>query len=97
MVLSDCRDLAMPKFQWDAPMLPSGAAVPFSSKEIERCVSVAADPYQAGQPPPYCSNLLIIPYTPDMCHDCCQALAMSLHIVCHVSSRFRARQCRRVA
>ena len=42
-----CRDLAMPKFQWDAPMLPTGAAVPFSCKEIERSVSIAADPYQA--------------------------------------------------
>ena len=36
----------MPKFQWDHPMLPTGAAVPFPTKEIERTVTVASDPYE---------------------------------------------------
>lgn len=80
-----CRDLAMPKFQWDAPMLPSGAAVPFSSNEIERCVSVAADPYQARR---HCS----IHAAPAMkvptrhCHYCILALVMFPRIICHAQS-----------
>ncbi|EIE24160.1 UDP-glucose 6-dehydrogenase [Coccomyxa subellipsoidea C-169] len=41
------RDLSMPKFQWDHPMLPNGAQVPFSSREIDRTVSVSSDPYKA--------------------------------------------------
>lgn len=41
-----CRDLSMPKFQWDHPMLSNGAQVPFSSREIDRTVSVSSDPYK---------------------------------------------------
>lgn len=36
----------MPKFQWDHPVLPSGAQVPFTNAEIEKSVSTSADPYQ---------------------------------------------------
>ncbi len=36
----------MPKFQWDHPMLSNGAQVPFSSREIDRTVSVSSDPYK---------------------------------------------------
>ena len=40
------RDLAAPKFQWDLPMLPNGAQVPFTDSQIEKSVSVSSDPYQ---------------------------------------------------
>ena len=49
-VLTKCgmhlRDLAAPKFQWDQPMLPNGAQVPFSDGQIEKSVSISSDPYQ---------------------------------------------------
>ena len=40
------RDLAAPKFQWDLPMLPNGAQVPFTDSQIEKAVSISSDPYQ---------------------------------------------------
>ncbi|CAK0736174.1 UDP-glucose 6-dehydrogenase 3 [Coccomyxa viridis] len=42
------RDLAAPKFQWDLPMLPNGAQVPFTDSQIEKSVSISSDPYQAS-------------------------------------------------
>ena len=47
VVVCGRRDLSMPKFQWDVPMLSNGAQVPFSSREIDRTVSVSSDPYKA--------------------------------------------------
>ena len=35
------RDLSMPKFQWDHPVLPS-----VSSKEVDRSVSISSDPHE---------------------------------------------------
>ena len=50
LALTECgmhlRDLAAPKFQWDQPMLPNGAQVPFTDSQIERSVSISSDAYQ---------------------------------------------------
>ena len=45
-----CRDLATPKFQWDHPMLPNGAQVPFTSSEIEKSVTTSSNPYEVRCP-----------------------------------------------